>query len=142
MNRFVRVLGAAGLRLGPVAVLTVPGRTTGKPRTTPVTPFTVDGRRYIMAGVKNGDWARNTRAAGRGVLATGRRRAEVTLTEVTDPSQRRRVASQFPVEVPRGVSFYISLGLVTAADPEQFAAAADEMVVFEVSPGRPAPPAR
>jgi hypothetical protein len=52
------------------------------------------------------------------------------------------VTSQFPVEVPRGVSFSIGLGLVTAADPGQFAAAAGEMAVFEVSPGRPAPPAR
>ena len=48
---------------GPV-VLTVPGRKTGKPRTTPVTPMTVGGKRYVVAGMPGSDWAANARAAG------------------------------------------------------------------------------
>ncbi len=130
MNRVVRVAYKLGLRMGPVVVLTVRGRKSGVPRSTPVTPFTVDGRRYVIAGVKDGDWARNVRAAGRGTLASGRRTSDTTLTEVTDPDRRRRVVSQFPVEVPRGVSFFVSLGLVTKADPDEFAAAADKVAVF------------
>jgi deazaflavin-dependent oxidoreductase (nitroreductase family) len=130
MNRVVRFSYKLGLRMGPVVVLTVRGRKSGVPRSTPVTPYTVDGQRYVMAGLKNGDWARNTRAAGRGTLASGRRTSEVTLTEVTDPERRRRVVSQFPVEVPRGVPFFVSLGLVTKADPDEFAAASDEVTVF------------
>jgi deazaflavin-dependent oxidoreductase (nitroreductase family) len=131
-NRLTIGLNKLGLHLGPVVVLTVPGRKSGLPRSTPVTPFTVDGRRYVMAGLKNSDWVQNVRAAGRGRLTTGRRHRDVTLTEVTDPAQRRRVASQFPVEVPRGVPFYVSLGLVTKADPDQFAAIADDLVVFDL----------
>jgi deazaflavin-dependent oxidoreductase (nitroreductase family) len=130
MNKVAIGMNKLGLRLGPVVVLTVPGRKTGVPRSTPVTPFTVDGARYIVAGLKNGDWARNVRAAGRGTLASGRRTSDTTLTEVTDPERRRRVVSQFPVEVPRGVSFFVSLGLVTKADPDEFAAAADKVAVF------------
>ncbi|WP_425285708.1 hypothetical protein [Amycolatopsis rubida] len=34
--------------MGPVCVLTVPGRRTGKPRSTPVSPLTVSGRRYVV----------------------------------------------------------------------------------------------
>jgi hypothetical protein len=38
---------------GPV-VLTVVGRKSGKPRSTPVTPMTVDGKRYVVAGLVTG----------------------------------------------------------------------------------------
>jgi hypothetical protein len=36
-------------RKGPV-VLTVPGRNSGKPRSMPVTPMTVEDRRYVVDG--------------------------------------------------------------------------------------------
>jgi F420H(2)-dependent quinone reductase len=85
VNRIVRALSRLGLSVGPVRVLTVPGRRTGEPRPTPVSPLTVGGRRYVIAGLPDGDWARNVRAAGRGELAAGRRRTAVTLTEITDP---------------------------------------------------------
>jgi deazaflavin-dependent oxidoreductase (nitroreductase family) len=136
MNRVTIGMNKLGLRLGPVVVLTVPGRKTGVPRSTPVTPFTVDGARYLTAGLKNGDWARNVRAAGRGRLSRGRHTSEMAITEVTDPEQRRHVFSQFPVQVPRGVPFFVSLGLVTKADPAEFAAAADDVAVFALGEGR------
>lgn len=136
MNQFTIGMNKLGLRMGPVVVLTVPGRKSGVPRSTPVTPFAVDGQRYIMAGLKNSDWVRNVRAAGQGRITTGRRHSDIPLTEVVDPERRRRVASQFPVEVPRGVPFYISLGMVTKADPDQFAAIADDLVVFELGGGQ------
>jgi deazaflavin-dependent oxidoreductase (nitroreductase family) len=119
--------------MGPVVVLTVPGRKTGEPRSTPVTPFTTDGHRYVVAALTNGDWARNVRAAGRGVLASGRRTTEVTLTEVTDPARRLAVVRAFPVKVPQGVRFFVQLGMVTRADPDEFAAIADDVTVFEIS---------
>jgi hypothetical protein len=65
-------------------------------------------------------------------LTAGRRRTAVTLTEVTDPEVRRSVMRAFPVEVPGGVSFFVRLGLVSGADPEQFAAAADQVAVFMI----------
>jgi hypothetical protein len=55
---------------GPV-VLTVRGRKTGKPRSTPVTPMTIDGKRYVVAGLPRSDWAANARAARRGHAAGG-----------------------------------------------------------------------
>jgi deazaflavin-dependent oxidoreductase (nitroreductase family) len=106
----------------------VPGRRSGAPRPTPVSPLTVDGHRYVIAGLPESDWARNVRAAGRGELARGRHRQTVTLTEVTDPDLRR--------EVPHGVPMFVKLGIVTAADPEQFAAAADRVAVFRLEPVR------
>jgi len=135
-NRLVRLLTRAGLPLGTIHVLTVPGRRSGAPRPTPVSPLTVDGHRYVIAGLPESDWARNVRAAGRGELARGRRRQTVTLTEVTDPDLRREVVRAFPREVPHGVPMFIKLGIVTAADPDQFAAAADRVAVFRLEPVR------
>jgi deazaflavin-dependent oxidoreductase (nitroreductase family) len=132
VNRLVRLMSTLGMRFGPVVVLTVPGRKSGQPRSTPVTPLTVDGRRYVVAALRNGDWARNVRAAGRGELASGRKVSTVTITEVTDPARRLAVMRAFPVEVPRGVGFFVRLGLVTKGDPEEFAAIADDVAVFEI----------
>jgi len=131
-NRLVRLLQRAGLRLGTIHVLTVPGRVSGAPRPTPVSPLTVDGRRYVIAGLPQSDWARNARAAGRGELTHGRNRQPVTLTEVTDPDLRRTVVRAFPTEVPHGVPFFVRLGLVKNGDPDEFAGVADRVAVFEL----------
>jgi deazaflavin-dependent oxidoreductase (nitroreductase family) len=131
-NRLVLALSRLGVPTGPVRVLTIPGRRTGEPRTTPVTPVTLDGRRYVIAAVPTADWAHNARAAGRGELATGRRRERVELHEVHDPSLRRAVMQAFPAQAPGGVPFFVRLGLVQWADPHQFAAAADRVAVFEL----------
>lgn len=133
VNRVVRTLARLGLERGP-QILTVPGRNSGKPRSTPVTPFTLDGRRYVVAALPQSDWARNVRAAGRGTLAVGRRATPVDLPEITDPEQRRLVVRAVPTLVPTGVPFYVRLGLVTAADPDQFAAISDQVAVFEIRP--------
>ncbi|MEU4624556.1 nitroreductase/quinone reductase family protein [Actinoplanes sp. NPDC023801] len=131
-NRVVRVLNRLGLRLGTVHVLTVPGRRTGRPRSTPVSPLTLDGHRYLVAGVPDGDWARNVRAAGRGELSSGRHSEPVTLTEINDAGQRRAVMRAFPAEVPNGVPFFVRLGLVTSGDPDEFEAAAARVAIFEI----------
>jgi deazaflavin-dependent oxidoreductase (nitroreductase family) len=133
-NLLVKALQRVGLPLGTIHVLTVPGRVSGRPRATPVSPLVVDGRRYVVAGLPRSDWASNARAAGRGELARGRRREDVALAEVTDPDLRRTVMRAFPTEVPGGVDFFVRLGLVEQGTPEQFAAAADQVAVFEISP--------
>ncbi|MGH3585546.1 MAG: deazaflavin-dependent nitroreductase, partial [Pseudonocardia sp.] len=93
-------------------------------------PLTVDGRRFVIAALPQADWARNVRAAGRGELAHGRRHHPVTLTEITNPDLRRTVMRAFPIEVPHGVEFFVRLGLVTRADPDEFGAVADRVAVF------------
>ena len=131
-NRLVKLLQRMGLRLGTIHVLTVAGRVSGAPRPTPVSPLTVDGHRYVIAALPQADWARNARAAGTGVIAYGRHRRPVTLTEVTDPDLRRTVVRAFPTEVPHGVPFFVRLGLVKGGDPDEFAGVADRVAVFEL----------
>lgn len=133
-NRVVKALHRVGLPLGTIHVLTVPGRTSGKPRSTPVSPLIVDGRRYVVAGIATAGWARNVRAAGTGRLARGRRATTVDLVEVADLATRERVMRAFPTEVPHGVFYFQKIGLVDAATPDAFAAAAGEVAVFEITP--------
>jgi deazaflavin-dependent oxidoreductase (nitroreductase family) len=132
-NRIVRGLSRLGISTGAVHVLTVPGRKSGKPRSTPVSPLTVEADRYLVAALPRSDWALNVRAAGQGQLSHGRRRNQVTITEVTDSDLRRAVMRSFPQQLPGGVSMFVRLGLVRGGDPEEFAAAADQVAIFRVS---------
>src|SRR5436190_18536136 len=99
-----------GVPLGPTQLLTLRGRRSGQPRTTPVTPLTVDGQRYVIGGFTKGDWVANARANGEGVLRHGRRTENVRLVELPE-SERGHVMRAFPTEVPRGVSFFIRTGV-------------------------------
>lgn len=132
-NRIVKILHALGLRLGTIRVLTVPGRNSGKLRSTPVSPLTVGAARYIVAGLPDGDWAKNARAAERGLLRNRRSQEEVRLREITDAHLNTEVMRAFPTEVPHGVDFFVQLGLVDGPEPESFAGASAQVAVFELS---------
>ncbi|MBP2454264.1 nitroreductase family deazaflavin-dependent oxidoreductase [Mycolicibacterium lutetiense] len=124
-------LGVGGDK-GPV-VLTVPGRKSGKPRSTPVTPMTVDGHRYIVAGLPGGDWAANARAAGEATVHQGRQDQQVRVVEIP-AEQARPLLRQFPILVPTGVGFMRSAGLVTGPHPDEFEALAGRCPVFRLDP--------
>jgi hypothetical protein len=146
-NRVVKLMNRLGAPLGTIRVLEIPGRVSGRSRATPVSLLLLSGRRFVIAGLPEADWALNARAAAYGHLVSGRRREPVRLIEVDEPALRREVMRAFPAEVPGGVSFFVKIGLVTGADAEQFAAAADQVAVFELVPadddpqqvGRPGP---
>ncbi|MGV0624040.1 nitroreductase/quinone reductase family protein, partial [Mycobacterium kansasii] len=50
MNKFMMAVQRLGIPTGPAMVLTVPGRKTGQPRSTPMTPFDFQGGLYVVAG--------------------------------------------------------------------------------------------
>jgi hypothetical protein len=130
-NRVVMTLNRLGLPLGTQHVLSIPGRKTGKLRSTPISLLTVDGRRYLCTGLET-DWVKNARAAGWGILARGRRAERVRLVEVP-VEQRSPILREFPRQVPHGVQFFERiLGLPN--DPEAFAAAAPHCPVFRFDP--------
>jgi deazaflavin-dependent oxidoreductase (nitroreductase family) len=117
---------------GPV-VLTVAGRKTGKPRSTPVTPMVVDGRRYVVAGLPDSDWAANARAAGEATLHQGRTAERVRMVEMS-VDEARPLLRAFPVKVPTGVGFIKNAGLVTGPNPDEFEALAGTLAVFRLDP--------
>src|SRR5918911_1751542 len=82
-----KVLLAAGVPLGPNALVTIRGRKSGRPRTTPLAIIEVAGRRWVWAPWGDVQWVRNLRAAGRATISVRRRKEEVTTTEL-DPTPR------------------------------------------------------
>src|SRR6266511_2942185 len=56
----------------PHVRLTVRGRRSGKPRTTPVAMFELGDRRFLEAAFGEVDWVRNLRASGEAVIRRGR----------------------------------------------------------------------
>jgi deazaflavin-dependent oxidoreductase (nitroreductase family) len=130
----------AAMRLGlPISgkeapmVLTVPGRKSGEPRSTPITPMYVGDERYVVAGFPGADWVKNARAAGTATLMSGNTSETVRMVELS-PDDARPLLRQFPTLVPTGVSFMKRSGLVTDATPDEFEALAGRCAVFRFDP--------
>jgi len=68
VRRFANVLMRLLLRLGlaprTTMLLTIAGRRTGTPRSTPVTMVEEDGQRWLVAPYGPVGWVHNARAAG------------------------------------------------------------------------------
>jgi deazaflavin-dependent oxidoreductase (nitroreductase family) len=114
-------------------VLTAPGRKSGRERSTPVTPMTVDGHEYVVAGFPGADWVANVRAAGQATLARGRNVRRVNMVELS-AVDARPVLRTFPTEVPTGVGFMKRSGLVTEGTPDEFESLAGRCAVFRLDP--------
>jgi deazaflavin-dependent oxidoreductase (nitroreductase family) len=134
-NRIFILMSRLGLTFGgesPV-VLTVPGRRSGKPRSTPVTPLTVNGKRYVVEGFPGADWALNARAAGFATLQRGRHSERVKVVELSS-EDARTVLREFPTEVPTGVSFMKNAGLIREGTADEFESLAGRCAVFRFDP--------
>lgn len=133
MNKFVVAMQRVGVPAGPSMVLTVPGRRSGQPRSTPMTPFDHDGGLYTVAGYPGADWAANARAAGLGTLTRGRRSRRVRIVELS-ADESRPVLRSFAVKVPVGVGFAKRSGLVVDGTADEFEALAGRLAVFRFDP--------
>jgi deazaflavin-dependent oxidoreductase (nitroreductase family) len=134
-NRFFMAVSRLGMSFGDekTMVLTVPGRKSGTPRSTPVDPMTVDGKRYVVGGFPNADWVQNVRAAGEVTLRRGRTRERVRMVELT-ADQARPILRIWPSEVPASVGLMKGAGLVREGRPEEFEALAGTCAVFRLDP--------
>jgi deazaflavin-dependent oxidoreductase (nitroreductase family) len=81
-NVLMTALVRAGFKVGLIHLLTVRGRKSGQPRTTPIAVVEQNGKRYLAAPYGIVDWVRNLRAAGEAVLTRGRRSETVTALEL------------------------------------------------------------
>jgi hypothetical protein len=102
-------------------------------RTTVVSPFEVEGRRYVLSF---GDlpWVLNARAAGSGSLRRGRSSSQVRIVEVTAP-ESKPIVREFPRQIPAGVRFFVRMRLVDPpGTPDQFADAAGRLALFRLDP--------
>jgi len=77
-----RLLGA-GVPMGPNAAVTIRGRTSGKPRTTPLAVVQIDGRRWLLGAYGDVQWTRNLRAAGEATIRVGSHDEHVLARELS-----------------------------------------------------------
>ncbi|HEX5529276.1 MAG TPA: nitroreductase family deazaflavin-dependent oxidoreductase [Methylomirabilota bacterium] len=78
----MRLLLKLGLMPGPTYLLTVPGRRTGRPLSTPVTLVEEGAERWLVAPYGDVAWVRNVRAAGQVTLSRGRHTETVPIREL------------------------------------------------------------
>lgn len=81
-NLFAKTMLRAGVKMGNMALLTVRGRKSGQPRTTPVAVLEQDGYYRLIAPYGSVNWVRNLRAAGEATLTRGRRSEHVSAREL------------------------------------------------------------
>jgi len=82
-NAITSVLLRRGVKIATMTLLTVPGRKSGLPRTTPVAVVDHQGRRYVQSPYGEVDWVRNLRAAGTATLTRGRHTETIAAIELT-----------------------------------------------------------
>src|SRR5689334_22406227 len=82
-NALEAALLRSGVKIGQMTLLTVAGRKSGQPRTTPVVVGEQDGQRWLISVYGQVDWARNLRAAGKATLTRGRRSEAITAVELS-----------------------------------------------------------
>jgi len=82
LNGLVRPLAKLGLTGPRTYLLTVAGRRTGRPWSTPVSLVEEGGERWLVAPYGDRNWVRNARAAGVVELRRGRRRERLAVEEL------------------------------------------------------------
>jgi deazaflavin-dependent oxidoreductase (nitroreductase family) len=130
LNAVVRPLARAGLTGPRTHLLTVPGRRTGRPWSTPVSIVEQDGARWLVAPYGDRNWVQNARAAGTVELRRGRRREQLDVEELS------------PVEAVPVLRRYYELGRTTRpffgvrldSPDEEWLAEAPRHPVFRLRP--------
>ena len=125
-----------GTPLGPNALLTVRGRKSGQPRTTPVALVEVNGRRWVQSPFGEVNWVRNLRTAGEATITVNRRSESVEAIELS-PAETARffkdVLRPYVGRIPLGRPLLSLLGgSEILSNPD---AAAAHHPVFELRPG-------
>jgi deazaflavin-dependent oxidoreductase (nitroreductase family) len=98
-NGLVRMLVRMGLGPPRTYLLTVMGRRSGAPRSTPVTLVEEGGRRWLVSPYGEVAWVRNLRAAGKATLSRCGRTESVAVREVK-PEEAAPVLKWYVTRVP------------------------------------------
>ena len=88
MNSLLGLVIKLGFSPSGGQLLTVRGRKTGKPMTTPVNPMTFEGAEYLVAPRGDTHWTKNMRISGTGVLRLGRKKRPIKLVEELTNEQK------------------------------------------------------
>ena len=130
-----------GLPMGPMVLLTVRGRKSGEPRTTPVDLFERNGRSFLVSTHRqeSSNWVRNLRAAGEGVRSRGRSRRPITVAELPPEAAGpvlKDVSGPRLASPLRGFVLRRTFSVPPDAPLADFITAARSHPVFEIVPAR------
>lgn len=128
-DRLMTFMLRKGMAPPGLYLLTVPGRKTGIPRTTPVAPLENAEGRWLVAPYGPDGWARNTRAAGRVTLSRGRATESFAVTELP-AAEAAPILKQYLAEHPFTVGAYFDVDKDAALDA--FEAEATRHPVFRL----------
>ena len=129
-NGLMRLLLRLGLAPRTTVLLTVPGRRSGTPRSTPVTLVEEDGQRWLVAPYGPAGWVRNARAAGQVELSRGRRSGPVRLKKLV-PEEAAPILKVYLERVPITRAYFDA---APDAPLAAFVAEATRHPVFQVDP--------
>lgn len=133
-NKLIAGLQRLGIAFGPMQLLTVVGRRTGRMLTFPIAVNEIDGGRYIFQAFPKAAWVANVRAADTVTLTRGRRSSTARLVELP-VDERRPVLRSLVATSPASVgNRFVTTGLADAPTPDGVAAAASRIAVFRVEP--------
>jgi deazaflavin-dependent oxidoreductase (nitroreductase family) len=107
-NAVVAALLRRGVKIGGNTLLTVPGRKSGQPRTTPVTILQWNGERWLQSPFGEVNWVRNLRAAGRATLTRGRRVEPISVVELS-PAEAAQVLKGTLASYPSLIKGYFDV---------------------------------
>src|SRR5437868_10297242 len=112
-NPIARRVLKMGALLGPNALITVRGRKSGIPRTTPIALVEIQGSRWVIGTFGETNWVRNLRTAGEATLTVGRSREEVIAIELDADARTaffRDVLGPYVRRIPLGAVILTALG--------------------------------
>jgi deazaflavin-dependent oxidoreductase (nitroreductase family) len=127
-NQVIRALLRVGLGPCQTYLLTVRGRRSGRPYSTPVTLVEEGGHRWLVAPYGEVNWVRNARAAGQVMLSRGRHAETVPIVEV-GPDEAALVLKRYVAEVPITRPHF---GVRSDASLDAFRAEATQHPVFRI----------
>ena len=130
-NAFMRAMLALGISLNGTTLITVPGRKTGRPHSTPITMVEFDGQRYVQSPFGNVNWVRNLRAAGKATLSWGRRQETVIATELS-PEQAAPIIKSMLPHAPKMIRDYFDV--TPESSLEEIIHDAPKHAVFAIRP--------
>jgi deazaflavin-dependent oxidoreductase (nitroreductase family) len=128
----LKFLLKAGVPLGPNALITIPGRKTGVPRTAALAIIEVSGRRWIWAPWGEVQWVRNLRAAGHATVNVRGHKEDVRASELGATERVaffRDVLGPYARSLPFGAQF---IRVVDGVDVNRPLEAAEGRRVFEL----------
>ena len=100
-NPLTRAFLRIGMPIGPNVLLTVRGRTSGRPRSVAVAVAELDGRRWVIGAYGDVQWVRNLRAAAEGDVRLHGRTVHVRARELGRDEAEAFYAETLPAFIAR-----------------------------------------